>query len=464
MKEQLSDVEQKVREMDAIHSKALDALRDEIETQKPREIELKLTIETLRKELGAAKKETDMTLQDRNKMHKEMQAVIAELNGKYVDERSRADLEEKNKVYWIFEKQAQDAQVLVLDAEIVVLKKKLAEHNKEVADLKLAAKTLEKTNNALHDNIKQLKADVERSEKEAQKLHVEIEELKRQLEKELESHQIKLLPLDSQIAELRKWLDEALAKNNILTADKNSLEEDVRDTLKRLEDKCKNEADLRERKMPLVENEVKKLQVMCACKDEEIELLKRRLSSVVEEVGKQVLALEKELAIKDPLLEKHKKMISSLEAEIASLRDQLTAMTDKEKEAAKIAKAWEVQCGDLQDTVQELSRTIAAHQNKISSLDAEIASLRNQLTVMTEKEKAAAKSSKAWEVQCGDLQETIQEDCVVISSLQKQTADLTYTLEVADRTIEELKKQLKDLRRMHDRCPSSSGVSHVSYI
>ena len=73
----------------------------------------------------------------------------------------------------------------------------------------------------------------------------QIEELKKQLSKEEANRKTLIMAQEDKNAELRKWLDEAVAHNTKLSWEKQQAESDVHDANQRLDAMSKAEADLR---------------------------------------------------------------------------------------------------------------------------------------------------------------------------------------------------------------------------
>jgi len=323
---------------------------------------------------------------------KALQAEITEIHALCIDATARADNEEALKKHWIAEKHASDDIVISKDKEIGELKKTISEHNKLVTDLKYAAEAQEKKIEERSKKVHLLEVEAATADKHRKGLETEIEELKKQLEKEFENHQVKVLPLDSQIAELRKWLDEALAKNTALTKERNNLEEDLKEKDKRLDIKTKAEADLRERKLPLVENEVKKLEVLVRTKNEEIEELKKRLASVVEEFGKQLAVLEKEVEMKNTLVQQLKIVIEQHESHIEYLTQQLHEKTEAEKLAMQ-------KVDRLEFDLNSMSKILQEHKKEVKDLKYTLDVADKALEDMERKEKALHKQLSALELE-----------------------------------------------------------------
>lgn len=199
----LAAAELKIKSVEASYEKALGVLRDDMDAGKLREVALKRELEVLRKELVLAKKELDVSLKQLDKVKKDLQTEIAEMRVQFVDATARADSEETLKKHWIAQKYATDDVVTTHEKEIGELKKIIAQHSKVVADLKNAALVQDKKIEDLSKQIALLQVQAETANKHRKRLEAEIEELKKHQQKEMENHNIKVLPLDSQIAELR---------------------------------------------------------------------------------------------------------------------------------------------------------------------------------------------------------------------------------------------------------------------
>jgi len=253
-----------------------------------------------------------------------MQATVVELQNKLASETARAESEEKAKKHWMAEKEAQ---------------------------------------NAVHAEQMQVKTDA--AQKMERQLKAEIEELRRLLEKEAENHRVKVLPMDSQIAELRKWLDEATEKNTTLTKEKNHCEEELSEMEKRLLAKTKAEADLRERKVPRLENEISKLDVVIGKKEAEL------------------AAMQKEVQSKSLTIEQQQKTIEGYEAQLAELRMQVEVLNDEKMEAQKAFKQLEFDYKFLKDRnaalqkeIDELKRTLEVADRALAALEKKEAELQ----------------------------------------------------------------------------------------
>lgn len=292
-----------------------------------------------------------------------LQAAIAELRSTLADETSRADGEEAAKRHWMAEKEAQD----VAHAE-------------------------------------QRQAAAEAAEKTERQLKAEIEELKKQIERENENHRIQVAPMDSQIAELRKWLDEATEKNTALTKEKNRLEDDLSEMEKRLLAKSKAEADLRERKVPMLENEISKLDVIINKKDVEIEELKKRMAAIIDETGKRLAVLEKDLKSKNDFIEKQRHTIEGQEAQIAELRALLEDQTNETQTAQKACKQLEFDYEFLKKSNAALMKEIEELKKTLEVADLALAALEKKEAELQQKHAALqAEHAKCYKPQenCG---------------------------------------------------------------
>jgi hypothetical protein len=152
-----------------------------------------------------------------------------------------------------------------------------------------------------------------------------------------------------------------------------------------LQAKSKAEADLRERKVPMLENEISKLDVLINKKDVEIEELKKRNAAIIEETGKQLAMLEKELKSKNEFIEKQRQTMEGLEAQVAELRALLDAQTQETKTAQQLCKRLEFDYeflkknnAALQKEIEELKRTLEVADRALAALEQKEAELQQR--------------------------------------------------------------------------------------
>ena len=341
--------------------------------------EVKLTVEALRSELQTAKEALDDSLKSQDVSKKEMLESIAELRRQLSDTTIRANNEESGKLHWMAEKKATDNDVEAKAETIASLQKAIEDHTARVQELKNEVATRDTTLKTRDASISHLQAQIASKEKESEVLTEKVKEMENQLAKEREHHVAELAPKDSQIAELRGWLDDASARNTALTRDKNALEDEVKQGERRLEQALRIEADLRERKMPVLDNEVKKLQVVVQRKDDEITELKRRLDSVLKEMGKQIAQLEKDVSVKTTQLQAQQETIDSLQQQLSNLKKQLEAANEAIRDKDQTNTALQREVGALKTSNKQLHADIEELKNTLNAANKALAEVEGRL-------------------------------------------------------------------------------------
>ena len=231
----LADAEAQMQALNKTHAAALEALRDEIEAGVGRESSLKADWQISQKELIAAKKELDLALQSHHATRLQLDSDITQLKESLATQIEHAQEEEKLKKHWMSEKLSVDAALAEKVKEMQALQHSMAQLQQQIFDLNAALAQHKKQLESATASLEQLQQAKLEWEKTEALLLWQIEEVKKQLSKEEANHKSLMMPVDEKMAELRKWLDEALAHNTKLSLEKQQAEADEHATNQRLD-------------------------------------------------------------------------------------------------------------------------------------------------------------------------------------------------------------------------------------